>query len=78
MTLTLREQLFRRLQQLGLSYYDKRQSGALMSRVTQDVNELNNFLVDGLQYLVVNGLTIIGVLAILLQADWRLIRNWRN
>ncbi len=65
-TLRLRTQVFDHLQQLGLSYYDKRQTGALLARVTQDVNELNNFLVDGLQFLVVNGLTIVGIVVVLL------------
>jgi ATP-binding cassette subfamily B protein len=71
-TYRIRTEVHERLQWLGLSYYDKRQVGALMTRVTQDVNELNNFLVDGLQILVVNGLTLIGILAILLSRDWRL------
>ena len=71
-TRQIRQEVFEKLQFLGLSFYDKRQTGALMSRVTQDVNELNNFLVDGMQFLVVNGLTIIGLTLILLQADWRL------
>ncbi|MBC7805899.1 MAG: ABC transporter ATP-binding protein [Akkermansiaceae bacterium] len=65
-TLRLRTDLFNHLQKLGLSFYDKRQSGALLARVTQDVNELNNFLVDGLQFLVVNGLAIVGIVAILM------------
>ena len=60
------------LQKLGLSYYDKRQSGALLNRVTSDVNELNNFLVDGLQMLVVNGLMLIGTLVIVFTQNWRL------
>ena len=65
-TLRLRTDVFNHLQKLGLSFYDKRQSGALLARVTQDVTELNNFLVDGLQFLVVNGLSIIGIMAILM------------
>lgn len=64
-TLRLRTDVFNHLQKLGLSYYDKRQSGALLARCTQDVTELNNFLVDGLQFLVVNGLSIFGIMAIL-------------
>jgi ATP-binding cassette subfamily B protein len=71
-TYRIRTQLYERLQWLGLSYYDKRQTGALMTRVTQDVNELNNFLVDGLQILVVNGLTIAGIVAVLLAHNVRL------
>lgn len=65
-TFQIRNQVFERMQWLGLSFYDKRQTGALMARVTQDVQELNHFLVDGLQLLVVNGLTLIGILIVLL------------
>ena len=65
LTYRIRTQLYAKLQKLGLSYYDKRQTGTLVTRVTQDVNELNNFLVDGLQILVVNGLTIVGILIVL-------------
>ena len=71
-TYKLRTDVHEHLQGLGMSYYDKKQSGALMTRVTQDVNELNNFLVDGLQVLVVNGLTLLGILIILLTQNWRL------
>lgn len=71
-TLQIRTQLYERLQWLGLSFYDKRQSGALLTRVTQDVNELNNFLVDGLQNLVVSGLLLVGILVILLRTNWQL------
>ena len=65
-TLRLRTEVFDHLQRLGLSYYDKRQTGSLLARVTQDVTELNNFLVDGLQFLVVNGLAIAGIVVVLL------------
>jgi ATP-binding cassette subfamily B protein len=71
-TYNIRTELHGKLQLLSLSFYDKRQTGALMSRVTQDVNELNNFLVDGLQILVVNGLTMLGIAAVLLTSNWRL------
>ena len=71
-TYKLRTDVHGHLQSLGMSYFDKKQSGALMTRVTQDVNELNNFLVDGLQVLVVNGLTLAGILIILLTQNWRL------
>jgi ATP-binding cassette, subfamily B, bacterial len=70
--LTIRTQIFGQLQKLGLSYYDKRASGAIMTRVTQDVNELNNFLVDGLQFLVVNALTIVGILTVMFLYNWQL------
>jgi len=71
-TLDVRTQLYEKLQWLGLSFYDKRQSGALLTRVTQDVDELNNFLVDGLQFLVVNTLTLLGIAVIMLAQNWEL------
>jgi ATP-binding cassette subfamily B protein len=72
-TYRLRTQLFEKLQTLGLSFYDKRQTGSLLSRVTQDVNELNNFLVDGLQILVVHSLTILGIISVLFYYDWKMM-----
>ena len=63
----LRTQAYAKLQELSIGYYDKRQTGALVSRVTQDVNELQNFLIDGLQLFVVNALTIVIMLLILLK-----------
>jgi len=72
MTRQIRTETYSTLQKLGLSYYDKRQTGALLNRVTADVNELNNFLVDGLQILVVNSLMLIGTLVIVFTQNWKL------
>jgi len=72
MVYELRTQTYNQLQKLSLSYYDKRQTGSLMARVTQDVNELQNFLVDGIQLFLVNTLTIVGVFVILLCYNWKL------
>ncbi len=69
---TIRVQAYNRLQSLSLSYYDKRQTGSLMSRVTQDVGELQDFLVQGITFFLVNTLTILGFLFILLRQDWKL------
>jgi ATP-binding cassette subfamily B protein len=68
----LRTQAYSRLQQLSVGYYDKRQVGSLMTRVTQDVNELQNFIIDGIQFFLVNVLQIGGTLAFLLWSNWRL------
>ena len=69
---TIRLQAYDRLQSLSLSYYDKRQTGSLMNRVTQDVGELQDFLVQGITFFLVNTLVIIGFLIVLLRQDWRL------
>jgi len=72
MVYELRTQTYNQLQKLSLSYYDKRQTGSLLARVTQDVNELQNFLVDGIQLFVVNTLTIAGIFIILMRYNWEL------
>jgi len=72
MTLDIRTDLYQTLQRLSLSYFDKRQVGAVMARVTQDTNALQGFITDGLQYFVVSVLTLAWICAVLFWANWRL------
>jgi len=71
-TADIRSMLYRRLEMLSLPFYDKRQVGALMSRVTQDSGMLQDFLVEGMPYLILNGLMLIGILAFLFYMSWEL------
>ena len=71
-TADIRSRLYRRLEMLSLQFYDKRQVGALMSRVTQDSGMLQDFLVEGMPYLILNGLMLIGILGFLLYMSWDL------
>jgi ATP-binding cassette subfamily B protein len=71
-TADIRSQLYRRLEMLSLQFYDKRQVGALVSRVTRDAGMLQDFLVNGMPYLVINGLMIVGILCFLFTMDWAL------
>ena len=71
-TADIRSQLYKRLELLSLQFYDKRQVGQVMSRVTSDSGRLQDFLIDGLPYLVINGLMLIGILVALLAMSWRL------
>jgi ATP-binding cassette, subfamily B, bacterial len=71
-TADIRSQLYRRLEILSLQFYDKRKVGALMSRVTRDTGRLQDFLVDGLPYLVINALLIAGIVGFLLWMSWEL------
>lgn len=68
----LRKQTYESLQRLSLSYYDKRQTGAIMSRVVHDVNRLNNFLIEGIQYFLVQILLLVGIGAILFKINAKL------
>ena len=71
-TADIRSQLYRRLEMLSMQFYDKRQVGSLMSRVTRDSGMLQEFLVDGLPYLIINSFTICGILGFLFWMNWRL------
>ena len=68
----VRTQLYAHLQRLSLSYYDKREVGAVMSRVQNDVGMIQNFLLDGAENVVLSSLTIIGVVCLMLSRSWQL------
>ena len=71
-TADIRSLLYKRMELLSLQFYDKRQVGAVMSRVTSDSGRLQDFLVNGLPYLLINGLMLVGILVALLWMNWRL------
>ena len=68
----LRIGLFRHLQRLSLGYYERNRTGAIVSRITNDVEALDQLLTDGLSSLVQNGLVLVGTLVVLFLLDWRL------
>ncbi len=62
----VRAQLYSHLQRLSVSYYDKREVGAVMSRVQNDVGAIQNFLLDTAEATIISLLTIFGVVAVML------------
>ena len=69
-TADIRNQLYQRLEMLSLQFYDKRQVGGLISRVTRDAGMLQEFLVDGLPYLIINALMVVGIIGFLFSMSW--------
>ena len=61
----IRAQLYSHLQRLSVSYYDKREIGAVMSRVQNDVSVIQNFLLDTAEATIIAVLTIIGVVGVM-------------
>ncbi|MBI2830472.1 MAG: ABC transporter ATP-binding protein [Chloroflexi bacterium] len=57
----LRTDLFDHLQKLSLSFYDRHEVGKLMSRVQNDVQQLEEIITQGIVSLLSNGLTLIGI-----------------
>ena len=68
----LRNTLFRHLQRLSLGFYERNRAGVIISRLTNDVEALDQLVTDGFTSLVQNSLTLIGTAIILFFLDWRL------
>ncbi len=68
----LRVRLYDYLQQLSLSFFERTSTGELMSRVTNDVDALENFVTHGVVLSVVALLRLLGASIVLLVLDWRL------
>jgi ABC-type multidrug transport system fused ATPase/permease subunit len=68
----LRNHLFRHLQRLSLGFYERNRAGVLISRLTNDVEALDQLVTDGVTSLVQNTLTLVGSAVILFILDWRL------
>jgi ABC-type multidrug transport system fused ATPase/permease subunit len=68
----LRDQLFRHLQRLSLGFYERNRAGVIISRLTNDVEALDQLVTDGVTSLVQNTLTLLGTAVILFFLDWRL------
>ena len=68
----LRDDLFERIERLSFSYYDRVQTGQLVTRLTSDVEQIRTFAGSGVVQLANAVVMLIGTTALLLYLDWRL------
>jgi ATP-binding cassette, subfamily B, bacterial len=68
----LRNQLFAHLQRLSLGFYERNRAGVIISRLTNDVEAIDQLVTDGVTTLVQSTLTLVGTAVILFVLDWRL------
>src|SRR5688500_15487597 len=68
----LRTSLFRHLQRLSLGYYERNRAGVIISRLTNDVDALDQLVTDGVTSLFQNTLILVGTAVILFFLDWQL------
>ena len=68
----IRSEVFRKLQRLSMSFYDKNKTGTIMSYVTNDVNALQGAMVDNTIELVTEGIILIGSVCAMVYLDWKL------
>lgn len=68
----IRAAVFKKLQRLSVSFYDKNKTGTIMSYVTNDVNALQSAMVENTIEMVTEGFILIGSVVAMIYLDWRL------
>jgi len=66
----LRVKIYDHLQRLSLAYYDKQQTGVLLSTITNDVATVQNFASSNTLDILVDLLTIVGILGLMFWLNW--------
>jgi len=68
----LRSQIFRHLQRMHVAFYDKNPVGRLVTRVTTDVDALNEMFTSGVVSIFEDFFVLVGILGIMLCMNWKL------
>jgi subfamily B ATP-binding cassette protein MsbA len=67
----LRRTLYNHIQRLSLAQHDNAQTGDLISRVTSDINAVQDFVNSALLGMLVNALTLLGMIGVMFYLNWR-------
>jgi ATP-binding cassette, subfamily B, bacterial len=67
----LRRTLYSHIQRLSLSYHDEKSTGDLISRVTSDIDAIQNLVSSALLGTLINSLTLFGMLGVMLYLSWK-------
>jgi len=67
----LRRRIYTQVQRLSLAYHDQQPTGDLISRVTSDIDSIQSFIVSGLLGVLVNAVTLIGMVVVLFYINWQ-------
>lgn len=68
----LRNEIFAHLQRLQLSYYDRNPVGRMVTRVTTDVDVLNDMFASGVVAIFGDFFTLLSILVVMLEVNWKL------
>jgi len=68
----LRSEIFRHLQRMHIGFYDRNPVGRLVTRVTSDVDALNDMFTSGVVSIFEDIFVLTGILAIMLSVNWKL------
>jgi ATP-binding cassette, subfamily B, bacterial len=67
----LRRTVYAHIQKLSLAFHDEERTGDLISRVTSDIDSIQSFIMQGLLGILVNLITLIGMVAVMFYLEWR-------
>ena len=67
----LRHTLYHHVQRLSLSFYEHRQTGDMVVRLTADIDAVEDFITGAVLGIVLDVVTLVGMLAVMLYLDWR-------
>jgi ATP-binding cassette subfamily B protein len=67
----LRRTLYSHIQRLSLAFHDQKQTGDLITRVTSDIDAIQSFISSGLLGVLINLITLIGMIAVMFYVNWR-------
>jgi len=70
-TYDLRRTLYSHIQKLSLAFHDQKRTGDLISRVTSDIDAIQNFITQGLLGVLINIITLLGMVAVMFYLNWR-------
>lgn len=68
----IKSQVFRSMGKLSVSFYSKRQTGGLMTRVIDDAERVTDFYINGVPYFFIHLLTIVFISIVMLRMNWML------
>lgn len=68
----LRRTLYAQVQRLSLAYHDHAKTGDLISRVTSDIDSIQTFIVSGLLSILVDVVTLVGMIGVMFWVSWQL------
>lgn len=71
-TRNMRNDIFRAMSKLSLSYFNQNQTGRLINRVNYDAAKIRSFFIDGVPHLIVHVLNFIGLTIFLFSINWKL------
>ena len=67
----LRLTIYSHIQRLSLAFHDHERTGDLISRVTDDIENIQSFIMNGLLGVLINVMTIIGMIAVMFWLNWK-------